>query len=115
MESRPLIPSFHAHVYYIKGTEEETIARDLYSRISKLGDTFVMVGSFHQTTVGPHTRPMFTLGISHRQFTSVVSYLMLNHQTLSVLIHPETGDDLKDHTIHALWLGEKLALDYSKL
>ena len=35
---------------------------------------------------------------------------MLNRGGLDVLLHPETGDDLADHTAHAVWLGEKLPL-----
>ncbi|KAF6062642.1 Peptidase M1 family protein [Candida albicans] len=43
-------------------------------------------------------------------FIKVLSWFQLNHGNLSVLIHPQTGDDVKDHTSSALWLGEKLPL-----
>jgi aromatic ring-cleaving dioxygenase len=36
---------------------------------------------------------------------------MVSHAELDVLIHPETGDDVADHTVNALWLGERLALN----
>jgi DOPA 4,5-dioxygenase len=29
---------------------------------------------------------------------------------LNVLVHPQTGDSLKDHTDHATWLGEPATL-----
>jgi DOPA 4,5-dioxygenase len=29
---------------------------------------------------------------------------------LNVLVHPQTGDDLADHSDNALWLGRKLRL-----
>jgi DOPA 4,5-dioxygenase len=35
---------------------------------------------------------------------------MLNRHGLAVLVHPETGRDLADHTAHAAWLGEMLPL-----
>lgn len=38
-----------------------------------------------------------------------------NHGDLPVLVHPETGADLADHTTHALWLGERLAIDEGAL
>jgi len=44
------------------------------------------------------------------QFAMVVSWLMLNHGPHSVLVHPNTGNELRDHTEHALWLGEKVQL-----
>ena len=45
------------------------------------------------------------------QFARFVPWLMLNRGELAVLVHPETGDDLADHTSHALWLGEVLGDD----
>ena len=35
---------------------------------------------------------------------------MLNRQGLAVLVHPETGNDYKDHAEYAVWLGEMLPL-----
>ena len=35
---------------------------------------------------------------------------MLNRERLDILIHPETGDDVGDHTDRSLWLGNKLDL-----
>jgi DOPA 4,5-dioxygenase len=38
-------------------------------------------------------------------------WLSLNRQGLVVLIHPLTGDDLADHTEHAIWMGAVRPLD----
>ena len=35
---------------------------------------------------------------------------MLNRDGLTVLLHPETGDDYTDHTAHACWFGAVLPL-----
>ena len=35
---------------------------------------------------------------------------MLNRDGLTVLLHPETGDDYADHARHAVWFGEMLPL-----
>ena len=40
---------------------------------------------------------------------------MLARDGLSVLVHPETGDDVADHSAHALWLGAPLPLDLDSL
>jgi hypothetical protein len=37
-------------------------------------------------------------------------WLMLNRDGLTVLLHPETGDDYVDHTDHAAWFGSMLPL-----
>ena len=54
---------------------------------------------------------MYQVKFLPNQFAKVVPWLMLNHEGLDILIHPETGDDVIDHTDHALWLGEKLELN----
>jgi DOPA 4,5-dioxygenase len=36
--------------------------------------------------------------------------LALNHRELDVLVHPNTGDELRDHRDSALWLGSSHAL-----
>jgi aromatic ring-cleaving dioxygenase len=35
---------------------------------------------------------------------------MLNRDGLTVLVHPETGNDLRDHGVHAVWFGAVLPL-----
>ena len=35
---------------------------------------------------------------------------MLNRDGLTILLHPETGDDYRDHTAYAVWFGAVLPL-----
>jgi len=58
---------------------------------------------------------MFQVAFATDLFGRFVPWLALNHQGLSVLIHPETGDDPIDHSEYALWLGEKLEVDIEYL
>jgi DOPA 4,5-dioxygenase len=53
---------------------------------------------------------MYQVAFPPEAFARVVPFLMLNRGELAVLVHPDTGDDLTDHTRHTLWLGEQLAL-----
>jgi aromatic ring-cleaving dioxygenase len=39
----------------------------------------------------------------------------MNKGPLSVLVHPNTGDGLHDHTLGAIWMGEKLPVDAAAL
>jgi aromatic ring-cleaving dioxygenase len=52
------------------------------------------------------TEPRRCLGL----WVIVARILNQPREGLNVLLHPETGDDPADHTIHAAWLGEKLPL-----
>jgi aromatic ring-cleaving dioxygenase len=36
------------------------------------------------------------------KFSRLLPWLMLNHNPLDVLVHPEVGDDLADHCDHAM-------------
>lgn len=101
------IAGWHAHVYF----DEETIdrARDLCERAR---DAFGLpMGRMHQRPVGPHPMWSCQLSVPPAAFGDVVAWLTLNRGGLSVFVHPETGNDLADHTDHAIWLGEARTLD----
>jgi DOPA 4,5-dioxygenase len=106
------IRDYHAHVYYTDAASK-AIAAELRE---ELGRRFQCVlGRWHDKPVGPHPISMYQVAFPVAEFPRLVPWLALNHRGLSVLIHPETGDDPLDHTEHALWLGEKLPLDIDKL
>lgn len=45
------------------------------------------------------------------QFGAFVAWLVVHRGPLSALVHPNTGDDLRDHTQRATWLGEPMPLN----
>lgn len=45
----------------------------------------------------------------------MVGWLALNRGGLIVFTHALTGDDIKDHTDHAIWMGAMLELNLSAL
>jgi len=102
------IKDFHAHVYFEPGVTEDAAAR-LRARVAEAFPT-ALLGRWHALPVGPHTRAMYQIAFPVALFSTLVPWLMLNREGLNVLLHPETGDDPADHTIHAAWLGEKLPL-----
>lgn len=106
-EDTTKITSFHAHVYF------DTASRDAAARVrDDLGARFdVQLGRWHEKPIGPHPKAMYQVAFSPEQFSKVVPWLMLNREELDILVHPNTGDDVQDHTEHSLWLGEKLELN----
>jgi len=105
------IAGFHAHVYF------NVTSRDVAARVREgLAAEFdVQLGRWHDRPIGPHPEAMYQVAFSPHQFGKVVPWLMLNRQGLDILIHPETGDDLGDHTERSLWLGNKLKLNVEVL
>lgn len=103
------ITGFHVHVYYTQ--ESLNAARALCEAARDRFD--LKMGRMHQKPVGPHPMWSCQLTVPTERFGELIPWLALNRDGLVVFVHPETGDDLADHTRHALWLGAMLPLDLS--
>ena len=66
---------------------------------------------FHEKPVGPHPLWSYQLAFPAASFSHVVGWLALDHGALDVFVHPNTGDELRDHRDCALWLGRSYALN----
>jgi aromatic ring-cleaving dioxygenase len=103
------IENFHAHVYYDLPEREKAL-----KLCENAGKKFgVKVGRMHDNPVGPHPRGSCQLTIGNEQLSDVLPWLVLNRGKLTVFTHAQTGNALKDHTQHVIWLGpsETLKLD----
>jgi DOPA 4,5-dioxygenase len=108
-EPARVIESWHAHVYFDAASRDaawalrETIATEIGASVT--------LGRFHERPVGPHPMWSYQLAIGPAQFSTVIGWLALNHGQLDVLVHPNTGDPLRDHRDSAIWIGRSYALD----
>ena len=117
MKTQPLpttaIESWHAHIYFDAASRDaawalrEVIERELSGRIE--------MGRFHERPVGPHPMWSYQLAFFAAGFSQVVGWLVLNHGALDVFVHPNTGDEVRDHRDCALWLGNSHKLDLAAL
>jgi aromatic ring-cleaving dioxygenase len=102
------IAEYHAHVYY-----DPQATRDRAERLrARVAAEFPLatLGRWHDELVGPHTQSMYQIAFPASELASFLPWLMLSRDGLSVLLHPETGDDYRDHSAHAAWLGAALPL-----
>ena len=100
------IASYHAHVYF------DVADRAAAEQLCKTdGEKFrVTVGRIHDGPVGPHPRGSCQLAFEPDVFGAIMPWLILNRTGLTVFVHANTGEDLKDHTEHVVWLGPSEAL-----
>lgn len=105
------ITGYHAHVYY--DAPQHDAARRLCETVR---DRFgIAMGRLHDQAVGPHPRGSCQLTVSPAQFSDIVQWLIANRDGFTIFAHALSGDEIKDHTDHVIWLGPSEALDLSKL
>jgi DOPA 4,5-dioxygenase len=105
------IKEYHAHVYYDVATRAQA-ERLCQAAGEKFG---VKIGRMHDNPVGPHPRGSCQLTVKIEQFAEVIPWLILNRKGLTIFAHPQTGNALRDHTEHVIWLGPSEPLKLSAL
>ena len=105
------IENYHAHVYYdeISRNAAEVLREEIAQRFA------VNMGRWREEPGGPHPQAMYQVAFEPELFSAIVPWLLINRNNLDILIHPNTGTSLADHTNHALWLGNKLTLRLGEL
>lgn len=113
--------SYDFHTYWRDNNpKERELASQFRDKVAAEFAKEIEAGSlrlfrFWDKPIGPHPINMWELDTAEKYdpalFARVLAFYQLNHGPLSVLIHPRTDEgDLKDHTVHALWLGHKQRL-----
>ena len=103
------ITSWHAHVYFDATSRDA--AREFGEVVTAQFGNRIVMGRFHERPVGPHPRWSYQIAFAPAEFSDVVGWLVLNHGALDVFVHPNTGNELRDHRDSAIWLGRSHQLD----
>ncbi|KAK5743791.1 hypothetical protein LTR17_002413 [Elasticomyces elasticus] len=95
---------FDIHIYFLQTDESEVaFATALHERIRREFPE-LRVYRVWDRPVGPHPVAMFEVNVFNpEQFGAFIPWLVINRGPLSALIHPNTGDDVRDHTQRATW------------
>lgn len=110
MEVRRLaeIASYHAHIYF----DPETRRDDAIAIREAAAERFaVRLGTVWDRPVGPHSKAMYQIAFAPALFASLVPWLMLNNRGLSILVHPNTTNQKRDHLLDSVWIGTPLPLE----
>jgi len=65
--------------------------------------------------IGPHTIGSFETCCNKTSISSSLTWFMENHGNLSILLHPLTRWEIRDHTERSMFLGLRIPLDLSAL
>jgi len=114
------IKEWHFHIYFHQNNEQERQTalelRDAVLRLRRDG-AFVAVPlrRVNLEPIGPHPVGSFEIWCPSETFASLFSYLCMNRGELSILVHPLTKDERKDHETRNAWIGSSFPLDLSIL
>jgi aromatic ring-cleaving dioxygenase len=100
-----IIKHYHAHIYYDPASRGR--AALLRERMAAQFPEAV-IGNWHDVPVGPHSQAMYQVAFPTGMLATLLPWLMLNRDDLTILVHPGTGNGYDDHTKHAVWLGAVL-------
>ncbi|KAJ3271556.1 hypothetical protein HDV01_006518 [Terramyces sp. JEL0728] len=109
-----IIKEFHFHTYWFlhdKKTQEK--AQELFSKVQKA--SFGKPLRLNYEPVGPHPIGSFETWVPIEYFAQAYSFFTLNRGDLSVLLHPLTREQQRDHTERAVWLGKPIPLKVDEL
>jgi aromatic ring-cleaving dioxygenase len=84
------IREYHAHIYYDPHTRDR--AARLRERVAAAFPAAIL-GRWHDAPVGPHPQSMYQIAFPREMLAAFLPWLMLNRDGLTILLHPETGDD----------------------
>ena len=102
------IKDYHIHVYFDADTKSK--AEMLREKLEAAFPDAVY-GRWHEKSVGPHPEWSYQVHFPKEMFASIVPFTAIERDGLTVLVHPNTGDDMADHRDYAMWLGASPALN----
>ena len=109
-DANKALTGYHVHIYFDQGHYSDAIAHTIEKQMLSLFPQHISASS-PVGIVGPHTKPNIVVEINKDAVVDIVPWLQFNNRGLSILIHPESGDTLRDHENAALWLNTPVAFN----
>lgn len=114
------IKEWHFHVYFYQNNEKSVneaykLRNNLIKQINKGYFKLVPLERINHQPIGPHIIASYEVWVPKEYFWKAFSWFTLNRNRLSILIHPLTSEEKKDHDERSVWMGKQLPLDLDML
>jgi DOPA 4,5-dioxygenase len=116
------ILEWHFQVYFFQKSKESTEqALVLRQKVLDLASASspkiyaIPLKTVNYQPMGPHLIGSYEIWVPYESYADFYPWMVLNRGNLSILVHPLTRLEVKDHTDRAVWMGDKLPLDTSVL
>jgi DOPA 4,5-dioxygenase len=103
--SPPRAANYHVHIYYELGAESEATAKGLAQRLRALFPDGVTDLREYDKPGGPHAVSNVAVHLTRDGLADILPWLQANHGGHAMLLHPKTGDVIKDHIDFGTWIG----------
>lgn len=103
------IKNYHFHLYYELNDLEIEKATSILQKLRTEKEE-MPIGRIWEKPVGPHPIGSCQVTVKNEHFREMIEWFLKNRKGLSLFIHPNTGNDLADHTEHTIWLGHEFTL-----
>ncbi|CAG8617118.1 10218_t:CDS:2, partial [Ambispora gerdemannii] len=113
------IKEWHFHVYFFQNNEKSKasalVLRQKIIELTREGFFYPVPSSVNMAPLGPHPIGSYEVWCPKEHFNRVFSWFVLHRGQHSVLVHPLTVEEIKDHTEREVWMGTPMPLDTERL
>lgn len=115
-----IIHAYHFHTYFLQrnnvSVSDVRSLRQMITQEIESGDMRdCALNRLNMEPKGPHPIGSFETCCNATSLNSALSFFMREHGKFSVLLHPLTREEVKDHTERAFWMGLRQGLDLGAL
>jgi FMN-dependent NADH-azoreductase len=104
---------YHVHVYWSSPAIREQAMRFRGAISARF--PHAQLGDVHDAPVAFHPLPMFQVSLDLLDVGALFAWLPHHRGSLSLLVHPLTGDAAEEHQSLATWVGPPVVMDVQRL
>lgn len=98
---------YHFHIYF--SNEQLGKLKELVEKLDAVDN--IRIGRIWEYPVGPHPTGSCQISVRNQDFEKMLVWFLVERGGLDIFIHPLSGDEIKDHSDYAMWIGQSYQLN----